>query len=57
MSLIRRGHPDDYDDDGRYNPGPGSETAFQALALCRIADHLENIDESLRALRKGNRHA
>ena len=23
MSLIRRGHPDDYDDHGNYRPGPG----------------------------------
>lgn len=22
MTLIRRGHPDDYDDQGNYQPGP-----------------------------------
>lgn len=31
--LIRRGHPDDYDDDGNHQPGP--YPAYRRFARCQ----------------------
>ena len=50
--MSRKPLTEQYTDGTRLPTGLGNEPIYQTLALCRIADHLENIDESLHALRK-----
>ena len=50
--MTRKTLTEQYVDGTRLPTGPGNETIYQTLALCSIADHLEDIAKSLRARRK-----